>query len=46
MGAGHITVGRVVLAAKARVIGSDRRNGGSVNSKRGFTSRRTASHAS
>ena len=33
-------------AANASVIGSDRWNGGSVNSKLGFTSRMTASHGS
>ncbi len=39
-------MGRLAVAAKARVIGTDRRNGGSVNPKRGFTARITASHAS
>ena len=38
-------MGRLAVAAKARVIGTDRRNGGSVNPKRGFTARITASHA-
>ena len=39
-------LGRLAVAAKARAICSDRRNGGSVNSKLGFTARITASHAS
>ena len=39
-------VGRLAVATKARVIGSDRRNGGSVKLKRGLHSRMTASHAS
>ena len=39
-------VGRLVLAAKARVIGSDRRNGGSVNSKHGSTACRAVTQAS
>jgi len=36
-------VGRLAVAAKARVIGSEFRNGGSVNSKRGSMVRSTAS---
>jgi hypothetical protein len=39
-------VGSFPDAAKARVIGSELRNGGSVNSKRGLAVRRTLSPAS
>ena len=39
-------VGRSAVAAKDRAIGSECRNGGSVNSKRGFTVRRTRVQAS
>ena len=39
-------MGRMAVAAKARIIGSDRRNVGSVKSKRGLLARMTASHAS
>jgi hypothetical protein len=44
--AGQDCGGPAGAGANARVIGSERRNGASVNSKRGFTARRTASHAS
>jgi hypothetical protein len=39
-------VGRSSVAAKERVMGSERRNGGSVNWKQGSTSCRALVHAS
>ena len=44
--AGQHGGGRLAVAAKARVIGSEWRNGRSVNSKRGWLVRKTASQAS
>ena len=38
--------GRSPAAAKARVTGSERRNGGLVKSKRGSTARNAPAHAS
>jgi hypothetical protein len=43
---GDLAVGRSAVAAKASAIGSECRNGGSVNSKRGSTPRSTPVQAS